>query len=74
MRIHKILSAIGIVLILLPFSGFPSTWKSIFIVIAGATLTYISYTRRPRKKRDASGRTIEPIKTFSESKEPLPEN
>ena len=40
---QRIIFILGIWVGLLPFLGFPSSWKSIFFAISGLILVYISY-------------------------------
>jgi len=43
MRKEKTLFIIGIWIIILPFLGFPDTWRKIFFIITGFMLVYLSY-------------------------------
>jgi CDP-diglyceride synthetase len=38
---EKIVIGAGVFLIILPFTGFPSSWKTIFTVFIGVVLAYI---------------------------------
>ena len=39
----KILFALGVLLVLLPFTGFPDSWKTFFDVLFGLGLVWIAY-------------------------------
>lgn len=39
---NKYILAIGIITILMPFLGFPSTWRTIYYVLAGLCLVIIA--------------------------------
>jgi membrane protein implicated in regulation of membrane protease activity len=43
MRKEKTLLIIGIWVAILPFLGFPDTWRKIFFVITGFMLIYLAY-------------------------------
>ena len=43
-RKTKIVFALGVLLILLPFTGFPESWKSFFDVIFGLALGFVGYS------------------------------
>lgn len=43
MRKEKTLLIIGLWVLILPFLGFPSSWRSVLYVITGVSLIYLSY-------------------------------
>jgi hypothetical protein len=43
MRKEKTLFIIGLWVIVLPFLGFPGSWKTILFVLTGLALVYLSY-------------------------------
>lgn len=43
MRKERTLFIIGLWIIVLPFTGFPSFWRTIFFVITGFLLVYLAY-------------------------------
>ena len=43
MRKEKTLLIIGIWVSILPFLGFPDTWRKIFFIITGFAIIYLSY-------------------------------
>lgn len=43
MRKERTLLIIGIIVMILPFLGFPNNWRKIFFVIIGFALVYLSY-------------------------------
>lgn len=43
MRKERTLLILGIWVIILPYLGFPSSWRSIFLIITGLALIYLSY-------------------------------
>lgn len=62
----RITAIIGLVLILLPFLGFPGSWKTIFLVVIGIVLLYLGY--KELKLIEAKRRSHEEkTKTYTES-------
>jgi membrane protein implicated in regulation of membrane protease activity len=57
---------IGLILVLLPFLGFPTTWKMIAFVIAGVVLLYLGYKEYRIAERHRLARE-ERTKTYTES-------
>lgn len=53
MRTHsKYLACVGIITVLMPFFGIPSSWKDIFYVFAGLSVLLVSLLfLRPRGRR-----------------------
>jgi uncharacterized membrane protein YuzA (DUF378 family) len=43
MRKERSLFIIGLLIILLPYSGFPSSWRTVLFVIIGLCTMYIAY-------------------------------
>ncbi len=58
MRKERTLLFLGIWVAILPFLGFPNTWRSVLFVITGLSLTYLAYLfykqARARAPRDDS--------------------
>jgi len=54
MRKEKTLFIIGIWIIILPFLGFPDTWRKIFFIITGFMLVYLSYIYYQQAKSSIS--------------------
>jgi hypothetical protein len=49
---QQLILIIGIVVLLLPFIGFPSDWKSVLMFICGITLvTVYVYMRKERREK-----------------------
>jgi hypothetical protein len=49
---NKILLFTGILIIIIPFSGFPEFWRRIFFVAAGLFLVMISITRHMKRRSE----------------------
>jgi uncharacterized membrane protein len=47
---NKIILLIGILLIAMPFLGFPSTWKTIFYIVFGAILIIMAVIGHIRRR------------------------
>jgi hypothetical protein len=47
---NKIVLLIGILLVLMPFLGFPSTWKNLFYVLFGAILITVAIVGHVRRR------------------------
>lgn len=43
MRKEKTLFIIGLWIIVLPFLGFPGTWKTVILILTGLSLIYLGY-------------------------------
>lgn len=43
MRKERALFIIGLWVLVLPFSGFPSSWRTLFFVVTGILIMYIAY-------------------------------
>ncbi len=43
MRKERTLLILGLLVIVLPYSGFPSWWRTLFLVLTGIALLYLSY-------------------------------
>ncbi len=66
-RENKINMLVGIIVLLIPFLGFPTTIKNIIFIICGLIIIYISLksTRREHKKNNKRDKTKD---SFAESK------
>ncbi len=62
----RITAIVGLLLVLLPFLGFPTSWKTFFSVIAGIVLLYVGY-KEYRFIEGARRRKEEKTKTYTES-------
>lgn len=47
---NKIVFILGIALVILPFLGFPSAWKTFFMLVMGLFLVSLSFTTSLRKR------------------------
>ncbi|MDE2030962.1 MAG: hypothetical protein KGI58_01735 [Patescibacteria group bacterium] len=63
MRKEKSLFIIGLWIILLPLSGFPSSWKTLFFFITGLLIIYISYLFYMQAKKNVP-KDLNQSKTF----------
>jgi sulfite exporter TauE/SafE len=63
MRKEKTLFIIGIWVAILPFLGFPDTWRKIFFIITGFMLIYLAYLYYQQLK-DISSKNENISKTF----------
>jgi hypothetical protein len=52
MRKERALFIIGLWIILLPFSGFPSMWRTLFFVVTGLVVLYIAYLFYTQAKKN----------------------
>lgn len=43
MRKERTLFILGLWIIVLPFSGFPSSWRTVLFVLTGLALVYLAY-------------------------------
>ncbi|OHA99712.1 MAG: hypothetical protein A3E93_00785 [Candidatus Zambryskibacteria bacterium RIFCSPHIGHO2_12_FULL_43_12b] len=57
---NKIVFFIGVVLLIMPFLGFPPGWKSFIAIVFGITLIFLSFSAAA--KRRASARRTRRIK------------
>lgn len=58
MRKARILSFLGAWVAILPYLGFPSSWKNILFTISGFGLIYISYLLYSDRKKEGDGKTV----------------
>jgi len=65
----KTIFLLGLLVIILPFLGLPSSWKTVASVIIGLSLISLAYAFREPKKS-----TVEEIKTESFSESLGPQN
>jgi hypothetical protein len=54
MRKERTLFIIGLWVLVLPFSGFPSAWRTLFFVVTGLAIMYIAYLFYLEAKRRIS--------------------
>jgi hypothetical protein len=67
MRKARIFLILGIWITILPYLGFPYSWKDILITLSGLGLVYVSYLlyRESKIKEDQKEKTFD---NFSENK------
>ncbi|OGI61159.1 hypothetical protein A2814_01605 [Candidatus Nomurabacteria bacterium RIFCSPHIGHO2_01_FULL_38_19] len=66
MRRERIFLFLGIWVAVLPYLGFPSSWKSILFTVSGMTLVYYSYgLYKESKAKDKKEKTFD---NFSENR------
>lgn len=63
MRKEKTLLIIGIWIAILPFLGFPDTWRKIFFIITGFMVIYLAYLYYQQSK-DLISKSENTSKTF----------
>jgi hypothetical protein len=63
MRKERTLFVLGLLVTILPFSGFPQTWREVFFVIIGLGLICLAYLFYTEGKRRVLRNTTE-SKTF----------
>ena len=52
MRKERTLLVLGLLIIALPYSGFPSSWKTFIFLIIGLCILYISYLFYTQAKKN----------------------
>jgi len=58
---NRIIFIVGVIVLLLPISGFPLSWKNFFYVILGLLLIYLSLNSSlKRRKEETTGQINEP--------------
>lgn len=56
-----LLTLLGIIVLLMPFSGLPMSWRTCFLVVAGLTITVIGISlRAPRALPPLESKPSEP--------------
>ncbi|TAL49417.1 hypothetical protein EPN83_00705 [Patescibacteria group bacterium] len=55
---HRLVFGIGVVLMFLPFTGFPSSWKWFFVFLSGAGLIAISIHTSVRRRLSTRRRRL----------------
>jgi hypothetical protein len=51
---ERIIFILGIVIMFMPFLGFPNSWRSFFFVLIGLSLTLLAYRQRKEARKRAS--------------------
>ncbi len=69
MRKERILLLLGIWVAVLPYLGFPYSWKNIFFTAAGLGLIYVSFTLHKESKTKEKNKIPSPIHNFDIYKE-----
>lgn len=54
---ETIISLLGLYLIILPFLGFPQTWKTVMFILIGTSLVFLGYILRQKRSKNLSGET-----------------
>ncbi len=64
---EKIILIAGIWLVVMPYTGFPSSWKTVFMIITGLVLVYVGIALLKKKKQqDRSANAEVKTGTFTE--------
>ncbi len=65
---EKIVICLGVWIIVLPFLGFPESWKSVLFVLTGIVLAYVGALLYKRVHVDAQSHSVETeAETFTET-------
>lgn len=48
---EKTIIIAGVWLVILPYTGFPGSWKTVFIIITGLILLYVGIAQLKKKKQ-----------------------
>jgi len=64
MRKEKTLLIIGLWIIILPFLGFPDSWRKVFFIITGFSIMYLAYLFYLENKMRLSKNISSHNKTF----------
>lgn len=67
MQKARTLLTLGIWVAILPYLGFPYTWKNTLITLTGLALVYFSYILYKQFKMTAKGKKHESFDNFSEN-------
>lgn len=62
MRTARILLGLGVWLAILPYLGFPYSWKMALVTLTGLGLIYISYAMYQDNKKDGADETFDNFK------------
>lgn len=52
---ETIISLLGIYLVILPFLGFPQSWKTVMFILIGASLAFLGYMLRQQRSKILPG-------------------
>jgi uncharacterized membrane protein len=64
---EKIILIAGIWLVVMPYTGFPSSWKTVFMIVTGLVLVYVGIALLKKKKQqDRSANAEVKTGTFTE--------
>ena len=64
---EKLVLGLGVWLIVLPFLGFPETWKMVLTVVTGVIITYVGALLLKRSRMPNSLATETKTETFTET-------
>ncbi len=64
---QRLIFIAGIIVALMPYSGFPVSWKNTFFVILGLLITFLSYFLY-REKKNSLPQKKEGSETFTENR------
>lgn len=68
----KILFVVGIVIALLPYSGFPYLWKNVLSTVLGLLVAFLVYIlNRESKQENTKTEENKTFENFSESEPPV---
>ena len=77
MRKARILLFLGIWVTIIPYTGFPYSWKDILTTLSGLVLVYFSYTLyseyKAKEKRKKTFDSFRENSNFKEAKKEIPE-
>ncbi len=60
----------GIIIALLPFSGFPASWKKIFFIFFGLLVTFLAYLLY-REKKNSLPKKKDGMSTYTDNRDML---
>lgn len=63
---YRILFILGIAVVLIPYLGFPNSWKRVMFVISGIVITYTAYLLYKANKKNIS--QVKKIETYTDNK------
>ncbi len=67
MKKQRTLLILGIFIALLPFTGFPNSWRKTFFVLAGLSVSYIAYLLY-REKTNMQGKMHNKSNTYTDNR------
>lgn len=67
------LIAVGLLVIVIPYTGFPSAWRTLFLVVCGAIVAIIGFLMRGQTLSNKPQKKPEQHASFQESVRPAQE-